>query len=249
MSSFIIKLIAIIAMFFDHAGYAIYGKLSWCNYIGRLAFPLFAFQISEGYSHTSNLKKYFLRLGIFAIISQIPLMMLYSIFAPTVFMLNIFFTLILGLAALTIYDKSSNKIIGLLGVALCATLAHFLKTDYGEFGVLLIFAFYTFKNNKPLMFISISALSVYLYWESFKLLGIQYKIVLLVIYTILPVFITYLYNGKKGKNLKHLFYWFYPVHLILLYFINVFIFNPNPNHMEVINNTISYITTNLSKFI
>ena len=72
MSSFALKLIAIISMLFDHAGYAIYGKLSWCNFIGRLAFPIFAFQITEGYIHTKNLKNYFFRLGIFALISQIP---------------------------------------------------------------------------------------------------------------------------------------------------------------------------------
>ena len=72
MSSFVLKIIAIISMFLDHLSYSIYGHFSWLNYLGRLAFPIFAFQITEGYSHTKDLKKYFLRLGIFALISQIP---------------------------------------------------------------------------------------------------------------------------------------------------------------------------------
>ena len=59
MSSFVLKIIAIITMFIDHVGYAIFGKFSFFNYIGRIAFPIFAFQISEGYSHTKDLKKYF----------------------------------------------------------------------------------------------------------------------------------------------------------------------------------------------
>ena len=72
MTSFTLKIIALITMFIDHSGYVFAGNFSFCNFIGRIAFPIFAFQISEGYKHTKNLKKYFLRLGIFALISQIP---------------------------------------------------------------------------------------------------------------------------------------------------------------------------------
>ena len=61
MSSFVLKMIAIITMFIDHIGYAIFGELSFFNYIGRIAFPIFAFQISEGYLHSKNLKKYYLQ--------------------------------------------------------------------------------------------------------------------------------------------------------------------------------------------
>ena len=66
MSAFVLKIIACITMFIDHLGYAVFhGEASWFNYVGRLAFPIFAFQISEGYIHTKNLKKYFYRLVIF----------------------------------------------------------------------------------------------------------------------------------------------------------------------------------------
>ena len=92
MSSFVLKIIAIITMFIDHLGYAIFGKFSCFNYIGRLSFPIFAFQISEGYIHTKNLKKYFLRLFLFALVSQIPFMLFHSIISRD-FSLNIFFTL------------------------------------------------------------------------------------------------------------------------------------------------------------
>ena len=88
MSAFGLKIIAIITMIIDHLGYAIFGEFSFFNYIGRIAFPIFAFQISEGYIHTKNLKKYFLRLFLFAIISQIPFMLFHSIISDQ-FYLNI----------------------------------------------------------------------------------------------------------------------------------------------------------------
>ena len=104
MSSFVLKIIAIISMFIDHVGYVVFGKFSCFNYIGRIAFPIFAFQISEGYVHTKNLKKYFFRLFLFAIISQVPFMLFHSLISSD-FSLNIFFTLLLGLACIFIYDK------------------------------------------------------------------------------------------------------------------------------------------------
>lgn len=108
MSAYVLKLIAIITMVFDHSGYLIYGHLSWMNFVGRIAFPIFAFQISEGYIHTHNLKKYFVRLIIFALISQIP----YAWFGYCFFSkmsLNIIFTLILGLLSISIYEFIISK--------------------------------------------------------------------------------------------------------------------------------------------
>ena len=110
MTSFVLKIFAIITMFFDHLGYGIYGKISWMNYIGRLAFPVFAFQLTEGYSHTKDLKKYFSRLLIFAILSQIPFSLFHSIVSDDWFYLNIFFTLFMGLLSIFFFDKSPSKL-------------------------------------------------------------------------------------------------------------------------------------------
>jgi hypothetical protein len=99
MTSFVLKIIAMITMFCDHLGYAIFSKFSAFNYIGRISFPLFAFGISEGYAHTKSKKNYCIRLLMFAIISQVPFNLFCSIFR-TGFMLNIFFTLLIGLIAI-----------------------------------------------------------------------------------------------------------------------------------------------------
>ena len=103
MTSFVLKIIAMITMFCDHLGDAIYRSISPFNYIGRIAFPIFAFQISEGFLHTKNLKRYFIRLMAFALISQIPYILFISLFSNEI-KLNIFFTLTLGLIAIWLYD-------------------------------------------------------------------------------------------------------------------------------------------------
>ena len=91
MSTFVLKIIACISMLFDHAGYIVFNGFSFFNYIGRLAFPIFCFQLAQGYTHTQNKQKYFIRLLIFALISQIPFSLFYTAISQG-FMLNILFT-------------------------------------------------------------------------------------------------------------------------------------------------------------
>ena len=108
MTSFVLKVIAMITMVIDHLGNAWLKHTTEMNVIGRIAFPIFAFQISEGYTHTKNLKKYFFRLTLFAFLSQIPFMLFRSLYT-TGFALNIFFTLTVGLLAIFCYDKFTSS--------------------------------------------------------------------------------------------------------------------------------------------
>ena len=219
MSSFVLKIIAVISMLIDHSGYLIFNGFSFMNYIGRLAFPIFAFLITEGYIHTSNLKKYFCRLLLFAVISQIP----YMLFIGTItndFSLNILFTLALGLLAITVYNKFKNKSLGILFVALCSVLAHFLHFDYGWFAVTIIFIFYIFKNEKKYMNILfvITTFINYFYYFAKTLRTEHLLIFLFCSLSLIPI---NFYNGKKGKNIKYFLYIFYPLHLIVLYLIKL----------------------------
>ena len=156
MSSFVLKIIAIICMFCDHFSDAIIGHLSILNIIGRIAFPIFAFQLVIGFINTRDFKKYASRLFIFSLISQIPFMLLMYvmnydgnfnflisnfpsiILNENILQLNIFFTLILGLFTLLIYDKVSNKFLKWLCIALLIALGEVLQVDYGGWGVFLI---------------------------------------------------------------------------------------------------------------
>lgn len=215
MSSFVLKIIALTTMFCDHLGYCIYGKLSWMNYIGRLSFPIFAFQISEGYIHTKNVKKYFLRLLIFAFISQIPFNMYeYALNIPLC--INVFFTLLLGLLTIFVYDKANNKIWGLLLMILLSGIAEYFSFDYGAFGVIVVFLFYLLKENKLIMSLSFILSIAINYFMKMCLYGFNLKYILLALCAMFSIIFICLYNNKKGPNIKYLLYIFYPLHLLIL---------------------------------
>lgn len=216
MSSFVLKLIAIITMFIDHIGYVIFDGFSFFNYIGRIAFPIFAFQISEGYIHTKNLKKYFLRLFIFALISQIPFILFHKILSNE-FALNIFFTLLLGLASIYIYDKSKHKFFGIIISIILGFIAEFIHCDYGFYGIAIILLFYVFKNNNLLSSISFIIAVTINYLIPIIKYGFYNIYLYLYIFTLIPIIFISLYNGKKGKDTKYLLYLFYPIHLLLIY--------------------------------
>lgn len=240
MTAYILKLIAITTMTIDHTSYLLYhGHLSWMNYIGRIAFPIFAFQISEGYVHTRNLKKYFSRLLLFALIAEIP----YAWFSYTFFSgirLNIIFTLILGLLAIFIYDKIlqlgnssfssstkknqnvifSYKLLGVMSAILLALLADKFGFDYGFYGVFLIFAFYALRNSKVVLNIGVMLLTFIYYSPMFIASNFNITYITLFFFSLVPLIFINLYNGKKGKDFKLFFYIFYPAHLLVLCLIS-----------------------------
>lgn len=232
MSAFVLKIIACITMFIDHLGYAIFnGEASWFNYIGRIAFPIFAFQISEGYIHTKSLKKYITRLVIFALISQIPFMLFHSIINGSSWGFNVIFTLVFGLLAITVYDKY-NKFIGIASAILLGVIANLLHFDYGIYGVLITFLFYLFRQNKWLLAGSFSVatlikygydiLSYYEYGPDVLKYVTSYFLPY-IIGTLSSVIIILFYNNKKGPDTKYLLYLFYPLHMLLIYGISFII--------------------------
>lgn len=231
MNSFLLKVIACISMFIDHIGYLIFNRSSFFNYIGRLAFPIFSFQITEGYNHTKNLKKYLIRLFIFALISQIPFM-LFNSFLLDRFAINVMFTLFLGLICIIIFDKY-NKLLGIISTVILGFIAEILSFDYGAYGVIIIMIFYIFKNNillKSIAFVLVTfikySLSTLPYgfnvlFNTFTTFNYISLYTLCTCSSIIPIA---LYNGKKGKDLKYFLYVFYPLHLLIisvLYFLMV----------------------------
>ena len=120
----VLKIIACLSMLIDHIGKIAYlffpsDTMYWVNYsfsiIGRLAFPIFVFLLIEGFYHTSNIKKYFIRLGIMAIViglSEIILGLIPSLnMASTMFQSgNIFIDLILILAALYLFNHKDPRV-------------------------------------------------------------------------------------------------------------------------------------------
>ena len=140
MSTFVLKLTAIIAMVIDHVAAVFIPYNSWlylpCRLIGRIAFPIFAFLLVEGFYHTRNIRKYLTRLGVFALISELPFDLAFYNFQfaghggsikadfPNMFSdsqlydtvisrfmkhQNIFFTLFIGLLAIWLISIADKK--------------------------------------------------------------------------------------------------------------------------------------------
>ncbi|MGL5258904.1 MAG: TraX family protein [Lachnospiraceae bacterium] len=234
MDGAMLKWIAIITMLIDHIGATIVLEiLKASNYapylfalytgmrvIGRIAFPIFCFLLVEGIFKTSNKVKYIVRLGIFALLSEIPFDL--SIFR-TMFDFehqNVFFTLLIGVVAISICEKireNEKLIIVMKTISYVATcfagmvLAWFLKTDYSAFGVFLILVLYFVKyktinqNMAGVLAIILGSIIFSISFTEFFAIAAFYPISM--------------YNGIRGMQNKWIFYIFYPAHLFVLYII------------------------------
>ena len=111
------------------------------------------------------------------------------------------------------------KIFAVLPAILLGIIAQICSFDYGFWGVAIILLFYIFRNDKPGIVIFFTTACIIKYGISILTYGYHYLYILLCLGTILPVVPICLYNGKQGKKIKYLLYAFYPVHLLILYFI------------------------------
>lgn len=208
-------------MFIDHLGVALgqvgtgfHGGRDWVMYlrfIGRVAFPIFAFLLTEGATHTRHMNKYMGRLALFAIISQVPYALLRgtSVFSG----LNIFFTLLLALGMIALYQKIADKSsIYLVAYTLCVfgagMLADLLRTDYGGVGVLFIVLIYIVRHKAKSRFALLLAIACGLL--------LIYQTSVFYYFALLSLIPIYFYSGQLGKKSTWLFYSFYPLHMLLL---------------------------------
>ena len=241
VSSFTLHTIAMLTMLIDHIYFTIFLNATWMNGIGRLAFPIFAFMIVEGYYHTKNIKNYILRLLIFAIISEIPfnIMVGYKLFLPQY--QNVIWTFLISLCGIVAIGKVKEKFkrnqtaVFILNtiIAVCAFLvAQMLRTDYLGYGVMTVFTFYFFRGKKLwqilgkiVMMLLING--VLLRSMSSPLINIGEITVPLQILAVLSLVIIELYNGERGyhnKFIKYLFYIFYPLHMLILGIISIWLY-------------------------
>ncbi len=223
MNSFYLKLIAIITMLIDHTAAVLIPSdtMLWLvmRCIGRLSFPIFVFLLVEGFYHTRDVQKYMLRMGAFALISEIPFDLAFYGKTLEFSHQNIFFTLFMGLLCLVLIKEAEKRYqknlfainvwnaVITLGISLAAIV---LRTDYNFAGILLIVAFYLFRGSRLMCTLTLLLVSAFLIG------GIQVVAVL----AIVPIFF---YNGQRGKSIKYVFYIFYPVHLLLLALLNIYL--------------------------
>jgi len=240
LSSFALKIIAIISMVFDHT-IVVFNFPDIYRSFGRIAFPIFALMAAEGCKYTKNIKHYMLRLLIFAFISEPIYDIIFNEEINFLFDLNVIFTLFISCLAIFVFEflkKYQNIFFGFLVVFLFATIAGFFKTDYGFFGVILVFMLYIFKSNKgKLLAITIFASAIYypvilgaiakcfsvLFLSNFETY-FHARNIYYYIFTLASGLFISLYNGKRGFKIKYLFYIFYPLHLFILFVLKNFVF-------------------------
>ena len=216
-----LKIIAMVSMVFDHAGDMFFPDVLWPRMVGRLAMPLFSFCIAEGYIHTRDKNKYLLRMCIFALVSEVPFDLAFEGNINLTHQ-NIMLTFAIAILALRLFDlireskKDSGKysigrtILGSLVVIAMAGVSLAVKADYTIFAVISVFLFYILKDTRIYIRSGVGV--------AFLALTRTVGYYCATGFSIIPLL---LYNGKKGKGLKWLFYAFYPGHLLLLYVLKL----------------------------
>ena len=192
-----------------------------CRMIGRISFPIYAFLIVEGFRRTSNIFKYIFRILMLAIISEIPydLMIFNKCLSSDCLMLqNVLFTYFIGLIMLLFVRalNSISEVLSLVPAVLAVLACFFLKTDYWLEGIILIYIYYMFRydlNVKCLFMLIVTFLMSIQHYYGFG---------------VLSVFFIYFYDGQKGYlDLKRFHYFFYPLHMLILYGIVFFTYWKN----------------------
>lgn len=198
-----LRLLALILMLLDHIGRTLFPGQVWMVCLGRLAFPIFAFQTAEGYRHTRHFRRYCLRLAIFALISEIPfnLMVFGTLFYPAY--QNVMLTLLLGLISCQLYDRGTGWT-----ALLMLPVAGLLHTDYGAPGVIMVLLFHVLRDEKLLQLLCLFALNAFGYGP--------FSLQTLAVLAWVPISLYRGEKGKGGKTLQYGSYVFYPLHMLIL---------------------------------
>lgn len=201
MTGFQLKLLAMLAMTADHIGAVFFPEIPLLRWIGRLAMPVLCFFIGEGLRHTRSSRRYLLRLTGFALLSELPFDLVFYGGIEWGHQ-NVYFTLALGLLAL--WAIQSRGMEGWLLALTAALAAELLGCDYGMYGVLLILLLDRFHRARSEQLAGAALLNLAFF-------GLQTQTLSLIALPLL-----WLYNGKRGRDDRRLFYLYYPAHLCVL---------------------------------
>ena len=233
----LLNILAMIFMIVDHSGMILFGNNLVMRGIGRLAFPIFCFQIVEGTRHTSNVVSYAKRLFLMGLISEIPFnLMKAKIIDPT--RNNVMFELLLCVGVTVIIDKiaqegvkRSSRVAGILGICGIVGLSELLQLDYGSRGILLAVSFAVAKwiapksKIKELIIPLIASIVLFGVLDNSLIIG-NTGIHIQTLCCLSFVFI-WLYDSNKPGMLKQsskhslqkirkLKYWVYPIHMLII---------------------------------
>lgn len=225
-----LKLLAMALMLCDHAWATVASNYAWLTLVGRMALPIFAFQLAEGYAKTSDFKAYLKRMFLFALVSEIPFNLMAGANWYYPFHQNVMFTFCIALVMLRLVDRAWQKgwKRALPATALYALLAYALAVitfaDYNGYAILMTLLFFLTREKSwawPVQLASMIYINIYM------IKGMSYIVEVfgaelwipkqaLGVLALIPI---WLYNGKRGSSSKafqYACYAFYPLHILVL---------------------------------
>lgn len=224
VNAFTLKIAAIVGMTANHVANVFGTALpSWAMVtlysLGGLTFPIMAYLLCEGYRHTSNVRRYAMRLAIFAVVSQIPFSLLFGATG------NVLITLLIGLGLLWATDRLPS--VGLRALAIVGGIALSSLCDWGIIGPIMILLFWHLhdrpRGSALTMLVAVLALGLpALSWAASDPTPLSLGV--LGYYTAgfgLATVLIASYNGKRGRPLKWFFYAYYPAHLLVIWVVSI----------------------------
>ena len=234
-----LHILAMALMLLDHIWATVETEQQWLTCVGRIAFPIFAFMVAEGYAHTRDIKKYRKRLLIFALIAEIPFNLMTGGAVINPFHQNVLWTFLIALYGLGLIEKAGEKekgakywLITAAVIAACWLVGMVTMVDYMGYGVLTVFVFRFFRRRDAVGFLG----QLFCLWLiNCELLGgLVYPFTLfgrefwfpqqgLALLALIPI---WLYRGRQGykeKWFKTFCYAFYPAHMLVLWEIAVIV--------------------------
>ena len=241
-----LKYIAITAMVIDHIAYAFVPDGSILaivmHFIGKITGPIMFFSAVEGYHHTRDINKYMARLAVFAVISWFPFVYFRygGVLADMNYIRpNVIYTILLGVMAIRIRRELKNPFLK-VALILCLIILS-IPADWGTWGIVIIIVFdYFYGNFKNQAFgycmivlLDVGVLSLLtqpffnlFYFQTFSIDVEYYRMSVQDIGMFIPILLLYFYNGEKGRGgnfSKWVFYVFYPLHLLILGFLQTLV--------------------------
>ena len=236
-SSMLLHIMAMAFMLCDHLWGTVVTGNDWMTCVGRIAFPIFAFMIVEGYFHTGNLKKYVARLLVFALISEIPFNLAFGGGVLYPLHQNVLWTFLISVGLIYWNEKAraSQKVwrrilVGCITVMLAYIVGILTMVDYYHAGILTVLVFYFLRGRKWWNYLGQLVCLWYINTE--MLGGFLYEICVFgqtwyiarqgfALLALIPI---WLYRGKQGyhsKALQYVYYAFYPLHLLILGIVKI----------------------------
>ena len=218
-----LKLVACVTMLIDHTA-VVFGLPMWLRVIGRLAFPIYCFLLTEGMRHTRSEKRYLLRLLTGAVLSE-PVYDLVLYPGSGVWLhQNVFWTLFLGGAMLWCMAKT-RKTMGKIAIVVpFALAAQLMRASYGSSGIFMIALFALCRElpeEKGILTLGLLGINGLMDSAAISVVGLAIPVQLFAVLALIPIF---LYSGEKRTKRKALcwaFYCFYPLHLLALYVLRL----------------------------